>query len=152
MRAAPAVSVRCPSSALWRWLQVIIPALACTAVAAWLLGHAQRETWPALMLAPTVAWLTWRRIPHQAVALDWDGQNWSAQGRVGVVEVMVDLDRWMLLRLMPDAKAQGQVWMALSRHEVGAPWHALRAAVYCRRSQPTPRARPASDGRAAQPD
>ena len=152
MRAAPAVSVRCLSSALWRWVQVIIPALACTAVAAWLLGHVQRSAWPALMLTPAVAWLAWRRVPSMAVALDWDGQNWTAQGRVGAVEVMIDLDRWMLLRLLPDAQSQGRVWIALSRRDVGAQWHALRAAVYCRRPEPTPGARPASQGGAVQPD
>jgi NAD(P)-dependent dehydrogenase (short-subunit alcohol dehydrogenase family) len=52
MRAAPAVSVRAGRSLGWRVFQAGVAALAVTALAAWVLGHLQSASWPALALGP----------------------------------------------------------------------------------------------------
>jgi hypothetical protein len=61
--------------------------------------------------------------------LQWDGQRWTLDGVDGAPEVVIDLDRWMLLRFRC-AGAQGASWLALSAAQGSATWHALRAALY----------------------
>ena len=129
-----------------------MPALAVAALAAWGLGHLQRPLWPALVLAlPVAAWAWWMSAPSP-VLLNWDGQQWSANGRVGRLDLMIDLGPWMLLRLRPAERPRRSVWIPVAAGEAGASRHALRAAVYCQAPEPTPGARSDERGNAAKPD
>ena len=126
-----------------------MPALAAAALVALALGHLQRPAWPALLVALPVAALAWRQARPEAVTLAWDGQHWRADGCPGRVDLMIDLGPWMLLRLQPDEPARRAIWIPVSAADAGASRHALRAAVYSRRSKPTPSAQSAEHGNAA---
>ena len=146
MRTAPAVSVQAGRSAGWRAFQALLAALSVAALGAWVLGHLQQPSWPALMLAPLVAAWAWHAGRQSPVTLVWDGQAWTANGEAGALEVMIDLGGWLLLRLWPGEARRQARWIAVSRVDAGPAFHALRAAVYCRAYEPTPGLRPASDG------
>jgi hypothetical protein len=45
---------------------------------------------------------------------------------------MIDLGGWMLLRFDAEHGALRSHWLAASRVQHGAAWHALRTAVYAR--------------------
>jgi hypothetical protein len=87
------------------------------------------------------------------VHLQWDGQQWLADGQRVQPQVMVDLGSWLLLRLQPQmqpAEARRRVnpfgrtsvrWMALSPAQCGAAMGPLRAAVYCFDNQTKPGSR-----------
>jgi hypothetical protein len=153
MRAAPAVSVQAGRSPGWLFFQSAVTALAVTALAAWVLAHLQQPAWPALALGPLAAALAWRVFRRPPVALLWNGLVWSADGQNGTLEVMIDLGGWLLLRLRPDDASGRALWMPVSRGDAGPSFHGLRAAVYCRASEPTPGVRPAREGsRVAPPD
>ena len=147
MRAAPAVSVQAGRSLGWRVFQAGVAALAVTALAAWVLGHLQSASWPALALGPPAAVAAWMAFRCPSVALAWDGQVWAADSQTGTLDVMLDLDGWLLLRLRPNDATQPVRWMPVSRADAGPAFHALRAAVYCRAYEPTPGVSPAREGR-----
>ena len=157
MHAAPAVSVRSSGAGLWRCLNVLLPALAIAAVGAWLLAHAQRAAWPAVLLIPAVAVPLWLWVKPQAFAFCWDGQRWLSLGHddlegEGCVDVMLDLGPWLLLRWRPSVGRRPR-WVSVPSREALPNLHALRAAVYCRRPEPTPGTGSARPGRpAAEPD
>ena len=130
----------------------LMPALAVAALVAWMLGHFQRPAWPALLVVLPAAALAWRLARTESVTLAWDGQRWSADGRPGGLELMIDLGPWMLLRLQPDEPARRAIWIPVSVADAGAAWHALRAAVYSRAAKSTAAVRPAEHGRAAKAD
>ncbi len=158
MRAAPAVSVHSSGAGLWRCLNVLMPALAMAAVGAWVLAHAQWAAWPAVLLIPGVAVPLWLWAKTKAFAFCWDGQRWLSLGNddveeEGCVEVMLDLGPWLLLRWRPLVFGRGKRWVSVSSREARPDLHALRAAVYCGRPEPTPGTRSARPGRpAALPD
>ncbi len=159
MHAAPAVSVCCGQSAVWRWLHAALPALAATALAAWGLGHLQWAAWPALLLAPGVAALAWwwpgLRPRPRPQRLAWDGQQWTADGCAVRLDLMMDLGHGMLLRLRPIDDPGRSLWIPIGVADAGVDLHALRAAVYCRPPESTRRARPAlpaQGGGVATPD
>jgi hypothetical protein len=60
--------------------------------------------------------------------LAWDGQCWAVDERPGAVQVMIDLDRWLLLRWRPGV-GRGR-WLAMTASEVGPAWPLLRAALH----------------------
>ena len=151
MRAAPAVSVQAGRSPGWRTVQTALAAWAATALAAWVLGHLQQPFWPALTLVPLAAAWAWRAGRQPPVALVWDGQSWSADGQTGVLEVMIDLGAWLLLRLRSAEAGRRTRWIPVSRADAGPAFHALRAAVYCRAYEPSSGVRPASEGSRAAP-
>ena len=85
--------------------------------------------------AAAVGVQAWRR--RTPAALSWDGSAWRWAGSEGDLRVMIDLDRWMLLRF--DALPQGRRWIAASRRAAVGPWPALRAALHSRRAaSPSP--------------
>jgi hypothetical protein len=156
VHAAPAVSVLCRQGGAWRWFRALLAALAGAAFVAWGLAHLQLALWPALAFALLAGGLAWWLAQPSPMRLAWDGQHWSADGRVGRLDLMMDLGPWMLLRLRP-ADAPGRcLWLPLGVGDVeadtGASLHALRAALYCRPPESTRRARPAERGDAAKPD
>jgi hypothetical protein len=142
MRAAPAVAVRGRGGPLWAAASIGLPGLAAAAVAAWLSAHGVLASLglasaATLAVAPVLLWRwrAWRTTP--AVALQWDGQRWAADGQPGTLQLMLDLGRLLVLRL--HAEADGTRWLAVGAGEAGPAWHALRCAVYSRPPRATPR-------------
>ena len=141
MRAAPPFSLRCCGGLPWRLLQTVLPALAAAASAAWLLGLAELPLAASSLAALVAAFLAWRHsVPHE-VRLAWDGQRWTADDVPGRLDVMIDLGRFLLLRLQPEARGAAR-WIAVTALEAGPALHGLRAAVYSRPPETTPRALP----------
>jgi hypothetical protein len=142
MRAAPPVSVRAGGGTLWHALNIVLPALAAGVLAGWLLAHAEPEPDWAIgvgavaeaALAGWVAWLAVRR--SRPVELGWDGEQWSADGVAGRLEVMIDLQQWLLLRLRPGRGSRPR-WIAVAEDEAGAALPLLRAALHAG-AEPSP--------------
>jgi hypothetical protein len=137
MRTAPPVSVSCTGGSLWRALQCLVPACAAAALSAWGAGHAG---WPAAAVAGAaalsalaVAALAWWRAAPRAVALQWDGQRWSADGDVVTALVVMDVARGLLVQLH-GGPGQRVRWVAISAAETGPAWHGVRTALFARRA------------------
>jgi hypothetical protein len=129
MRAAPAVSVSCSGGLFWRLTQTLLPAAASAALSTWLLQNLRQPVWlavPIVMLASVVAW---RLARVQPAALVFDGQRWTCDGTEGQPELMLDLNRALLLRWTP-ALAGSCRWLAVERAEARPGWHALRVALF----------------------
>ena len=131
MRAAPPVSLRAGGGALWRGLRFGLPALAAAVLVAWVCAHLD---WPrtgalvgiaAALIGALAAW----RGPTVVAHLQWDGRRWSVDGAEGALEVMIDLERWLLLRLRP-ADGLAVRWVAVAAAEAGAQMPLLRALVH----------------------
>lgn len=145
MRSAPSVSFpvgRCalgPTLALGTWLAGLATLLAWCA-----LDRALdwRQLLAALALAATgyAAWRDLRATPRGL--LDWDGGQWSwfsgEDEAVVRVEPVADLQRWMLVRLLPGEAGgtgrwevgSGARWLWLTRGKDLQHWRSLRRAVY----------------------
>lgn len=145
MRQAPAVGVTLSGGGAWRAAQALLAALAAGVATAWLLLHGAQPAWPALVAALLAGALAWRLARPQPVRLAWDGVAWTLDTAPGSVDLMLDLQRWLLLRFRPAAGGRVR-WLAVPDHEAGAARAALRAALYSRAVLPTP---PAPDGRDA---
>ena len=131
MRAAPAVSVKGSGGWLWRLVNSVLPALALAALALLALQHAEGPIWPAAVVLALTGAVAWRCARAQPIALQWDGQRWTADDVGGTLQVMIDLGFALLLRLQPEAGGAAR-WMAVTATEAGSAWHGLRAAVYSR--------------------
>ena len=130
MRHAPAVGVTLSGGGAWRTAQVLLAALAAAVFVAWALLHLGGPVWPAACAAAVAGAVAWRLTQPRPVLLRWDGAAWSANAQPGEVDVMLDLQRWLLLRFRP---ADGRVrWLPVPAAEAGAAWHGLRAALYSR--------------------
>ena len=140
MRAAPAVSVKGSGGWLWRLVNGVLPGLAAGALVLALLQHAERPAWPAAVVALATAAVAWWQARPRAVALNWDGQCWTADGKPGALQVMIDLGSALLLRVQPEAGAAAR-WVAVTAAEAGSAWHGLRVAVCARPPEPTARVR-----------
>ncbi|MDE2082629.1 MAG: hypothetical protein KGI90_14860 [Burkholderiales bacterium] len=142
MHAAPPVSVQCDGGAGWRVLQTALPALAAFALGCLAAGWAGLAPMPTLgsglAASLVLAVIAWRQAAPRPVRLAWDGQAWSADGDVGALAVMLDLGPWLLLRLDPKGGGRRR-WIALAAHEAGAALQVLRAALYSRAPDATPR-------------
>jgi hypothetical protein len=151
MRAAPPVSVRCTGGPGWRAVQAGLAALAAAVTVFWLMAHAEKAPAVAGALAAVTglcaAALAWRGSRAAARMLAWDGQRWTLDGLPGGLDVMIDLDTWMLLRLRPETGPRGR-WATVSAREAGPAWHGLRAAVHApvTASAPDAAAAPRSEG------
>lgn len=77
------------------------------------------------LAAGAAAWLQARPRPME---LRWNGEQWSADGASGALEVMLDLGAWLLLRITPESGRPR--WLPLALAEAGPVAHALRAALY----------------------
>ena len=131
MRAAPPVRLRSGGGRLWRAVRVLLPASATAAASVWGLAHLEAPIGLATIPVGLVAALAFRATRAPVVEWCWDGRQWSADGVAGRIEVRMDLQRWMLLRLVPDAGG-APCWGAIAQEEAGATWPALRAALYAR--------------------
>jgi hypothetical protein len=135
MRAAPPVSVRCSGGRWWRGLQTALPTVAAAACGVWALQWVQGPLGWAAVLAVAVALLSWRLAAPKPVDLAWDGQRWTADGRPGQLDVMLDAGSALLLRLRPEAGGRA-CWIAVTAAEAGPAMHGLRVAAYHRPPEP----------------
>jgi hypothetical protein len=132
---APPVRVTLGRSAAWVASTAVLGGASMASLGAWLLLHGGSfaNGWSvaaagALGAATAGAW-AWRR--QAPAALSWDGSGWQWAGRDGDMRVMIDLDRWVLLRF--ERSPKGRCWIAASRRATEGPWPALRAALYSSR-------------------
>ena len=139
MYAAPPVSVRGTGGPAWRAVQAALYGLAAAAFTVWALGQAglalALALLPAALAAAFVAAVGWWIARAAPASVGWDGQRWALEGQPGVLSLMIDLDRWCLLRCRLDGG--GTRWLALSAAEAGARWPLLRAAMHARAPRPS---------------
>jgi hypothetical protein len=144
MPAAPGLTFHVRRYRVWNLGVLLLGGAGCLSMGAWALqALGGLAAWGGLLAACAAVLALvrslWRDDP---VLLRWDGQCWSwgrpdAQGRArGRLQVALDLQDWLLLRLQPEAGATpGSVlWLPVERQGGAARWHALRCAVY----SPTP--------------
>lgn len=129
MRRTPPVVISLRPQWVVQSLVAVIAVLAVGGVAAWGIGHDSR-VWPVVLMTPFAAVWAWREAAVLPRRLRWDGQAWwlaepGCDGELQVqLSVLIDLDTWLLLRVMP-----GRRWLPLSR--AGQPaWGALRATLF----------------------
>lgn len=143
MRTAPGVCFTVVRYRLWNLALVCLGVCSAAIVLSWV--HRAVEApwaWPVAIagagLAIALAAGAVRRAPHE---LRWDTQVWwwgpagsdTDRQRCGRIEVCIDLQFWMLLRLWPTAShgaSRAPLWLPVERQGSGADWHALRGAVY----------------------
>ena len=135
MHPAPPVRVTLGRSRAWLAFAAVGGGAAAASLTAWLLMRAQASApgWGALaagLLGAVAAWV-WAWRGQAPGVLSWGGGCWQWAGRTGDLRVMIDLDRWMLLRL--DVLPKGRRWVVASRRAAEGSWPALRAALYSRR-------------------
>lgn len=144
-RHAPPVSYPLgPDLALAAWLCLLwLVAAVVSAMWLWAAGSGSDRPWlgvAALLLTGLCLRWGWLRIPRGQ--LQWDGQTWTwlsasypAGTRVAGVEVLLDLQRLMLIRMHNEAGARWLVWAAAAAQP--GQWLDLRRAVYAH-PQPSP--------------
>jgi hypothetical protein len=142
------MTFRVRTAAWWRRSVMSLSLAALAATCAWiwqLVQHGDTKllvaALPALLACACAASVRWIG-PAQ---LRWDGQLWhlvedaprSAAACSGSLAAVFDGGGWMLLRLrhVGGAGLRG-TWLALSRSDMPAHWHALRCAVYSPRPAP----------------
>ncbi len=134
MRAAPAVRVTVHAPMAARLGVAMLAALAAASGAAWASGHAgSAGAWGLLALLPG-GMLGWLLGPGGRAELAWDGQHWHCDGRAGRLSVQLDLHSMLLLRWCPEAGGRLR-WLLPHRAGAGTHWHALRVALFARRSE-----------------
>lgn len=158
MRAAPPVSVPLGAGRGLCLLSASLHAVACAALAAWAAawGWPERGSLPPwwfmlgaaifVVLAAFVGQGHMRRglwpADHQ---LRWTGQAWvlhaeagsaSADASVQGLQVVLDLDRWLLLRLQSGTGGTRR-WATVSAASCGDGWHVARVALAAHVPWPT---------------
>ena len=143
MRTAPGVCFTVARYRLWNLALLGLGSCAATILMVWV-HRAIEAPWGALVAAVgalSAAALAASVRRTNAQVLRFDGQTWRL-GPVGAdldrqpaahVEVCIDLQFWLLLRLWPAAPRAGQqaaAWLPLERQGSAVDWHALRCAVY----------------------
>ena len=99
--------------------------------------------WPPAIwltpLIPAVSALAWKLARIQPRQLQWDGQCWRLAtatarepGPPVRVELLMDLQTWLLLR------ADGRIYLPLSRRKYATHWGMLRATLYSARVENPP--------------
>jgi hypothetical protein len=105
-----------------------VAASAAAALAAWVVQHAGFfeggvPVAAALFAGAAAAASAWRWPATRPCQLAWDGTQWLADGQPASVKPMLDIGAGLLMRA-------GRRWIAVSRADAGAAWHALRVAVH----------------------
>ena len=130
MRRTPPVVVHVQPQRAVQAVVALIAAVTAISIAVWAMSHAP-AAWPALLLAPLAATWGWREAASLPRRLRWDGDAWwltepGADDETPVrVDVLIDLDHWLLLRATP-----GPRWLPLARAQQAAHWGALRATLH----------------------
>jgi hypothetical protein len=155
MRGSQVIRMTLRGDLVWRAATVTVALCGAMVLGAWgfhaYAAHDVPRLAAAAVLLAAVFGLAvslWRTTPK---LLSWDGACWhlgDAQGAAGAgpiagsLEVCLDLDRWLLLRFVPDARkwlARSQ-WLPVGRGTCGVNWHELRCAIYSPRSMARGRA------------
>ncbi len=152
MHSAPSVSYPVGRSRFAATLLLVLwlPGAAC--VALWSV-QARAPGWQVgasvalVLLAGFCAAWNWWHAPQGDLSWDGENWNWSAAGQeaAGSLEVGLDLQRWLLLRLTGGKVVR---WFWLERARYPERWEDLRRAVYSRarpqalRQEQSPAAKP----------
>jgi hypothetical protein len=135
MRPAPPLALSVEHSRAWRGLCALLAACAAAALAAWAVAHLDgpgaAQAWAAAG-SGLVGGALGRLLagPARPANLQWDGLVWRVDGTPGLLEVMLDGGRWlMLLRLRPAAGGRVR-WLALAFAPGAGGQRALRTALY----------------------
>ncbi|RTL37862.1 MAG: hypothetical protein EKK53_20280 [Burkholderiales bacterium] len=130
MRRTPPVVVQVQPQRAVQSSVAAIAAVTAAVLAAWGMAHVP-AAWPALAAVPVAAAWGWREAASLPRRLRWDGEAWwltepgsDDETRVHL-DVLIDLDHWLLLRAAP-----GPVWLPLARSQQASTWGALRATLY----------------------
>jgi hypothetical protein len=133
MRPAPPLAV----AVLPLWQAQSVVAVLTTLAAA---GLAVRfAPWAALLL-PLVFWLAWRQARVEERRLRWDGEQWWLQASIHQdeqairLQVVLDLDTWLLVRGRTAAGRGRWHYFPLNRAGQGSIWGALRATLMTARA------------------
>ena len=113
---------------------MVLGAAAAAAVAGWAAGHLElaASATVALVVVTATSGAVYGRFvagPLAVAEVRWDGQAWHLDGERGTLAVMLDLDRWLLLRWRAPGRRAAR-WLAISSGARDAGMHALRAALY----------------------
>lgn len=163
LRSPPAFEVSTGGDRAWRLSTSLLAVLCAAALLAWVAEHlfgsqpALAETaWfrtcivgVAAVVSPVAGWLTWHCSASAHQTFRWDGQCWyllapgvAADGIAVQPQLALDLDSWVMLRLVPMAhdgerRLAGlplfsrRRYMRLSRAETSPPaWTLLRTTLY----------------------
>lgn len=130
MRRTPPVRVQLQPQPAVQAAVALLVTLAAAGLAGWATSH-HPGAWPLWLTVPAFGLLAWREAAVRPRLLRWDGQAWwlaepdsSAETEVKLL-VLIDLDRWLLLRATP-----GPRWLPLSRRQQAGHWGALRATLF----------------------
>ena len=130
MRRTPPVVVHVQPQRAVQAVVALIAVVTSTSLAFWAMSHVA-AAWPLLALVPVAAAWGWREAAPLPRRLRWDGEAWwltepSTDDETPVrVDVLIDLDRWLLLRATP-----GPRWLPLARAQQVSTWGALRATLH----------------------
>ena len=168
MRSASPLRIVFSADPRWpRWITGLAVTSALTLTAWWLTHLLNRPTPLTVgvvsMLELAGLWNITRvwRHRHPAVGeLRWDGLHWHFQSVgpdvegpskteiAGELQVLLDLQSWMLLRFVPDPRSletmphasarHRTAWLPVSRETLTEQWHPLRCTVYSQRPEPPP--------------
>lgn len=135
MRRAPPLVVQVQRQPAVQAAVALIAAVTAAALVGWGVSH-HPVVWPLALVVPGMAWWAWREAAAVPRRLRWDGQAWwlaapASDDETQVqLDVLIDLDRWFLLRVTP-----GPCWLALAQHQHAPQWGALRATLHAARAQ-----------------
>jgi hypothetical protein len=144
-RQAPPVSFTSDGGVPWRGLQALLIAAGAGVFVHWLQQHGWlfwplqtllRGPWLGAAVAAITGLLAWRRLRRPPRTLAWTGSAWTLDGQPVGLQLRLDLQTWLLLRLQCGRQHQ---WLALTaRQGPPAAWHGLRVALYSRAPTPPP--------------
>lgn len=130
MRRTPPVVVQLRPDPRVQAVVALLATLTALGLYVWAVDH-DRAAAPLVLALPLIARWAWRQAAVLPRRLRWDGEAWwlSAPGAADEtlvrLDVVIDLDHWLLLRATP-----GPCWLPLARHQQPSAWGGLRATLY----------------------
>jgi hypothetical protein len=131
MRGAPPVQVACGQEVRWLWFIRGLHAVTFASLVGWLALQSEVRM-PLLGLLVVSAAVGAGLLPPTqqpqgaAPVLSWDGQRWLWQDQPAEVAVMLDFDRWLLMRV---STLQRHHWVALAMSAGDVPAALFKAAL-----------------------
>ncbi|MDD5030252.1 MAG: hypothetical protein PHH58_12250 [Rhodoferax sp.] len=142
MQHAPAVQYPVGRSRFHLVLIVLLGSLGALALSGWLSAQDDLYAWQAASWTgwlATTAWASvkWWRTPVGELAWSGNGWSWTQQGQANAVllQVELDLQQTLLLRLLQPARHARWLWLERSRQPTQ--WLALRRALFAPTRAPT---------------